>query len=104
MPQLNSIITINRGVKNEPLLLMVAVAHKIRMVSPAILRLILMLRRNLTMSSVALNDDKVTRTGQVSNKEMIVVISIQFNNSNGKIKIIEMLDLWIGRNKYVIYY
>ena len=55
------------------------------------------------MSSVTLNNDKVTHTGQVSDKEMIVVISIQFNNSNGKIKIIEMLDLLIGRNKYVKY-
>ena len=82
---------------------MAAVAHKIRMVSPAILRLTLMLRRNLTMSSVTLNDDKVTHTGQVSNKKMIVVISIRFNNSNGKIKTIEKLDLLIGRNKYVKY-
>ena len=82
---------------------MAAVAHKIRMLSPSILRLTLVLRRNLIMSSVTLNNDKVTHTGQVSDKEMIVVISIQFNNSNGKIKIIEMLDLLIGRNKYVKY-
>ena len=53
------------------------------------------------MSFVTLSDDKVINTGQVSNKKMIVVISIWFNNSNGRIKIIEMLDFLIGRNKYV---